>query len=103
MRRGVPKGYKHNWSYRGHWAEKKIRPGKWTFTFTATKHRKAGRNLGSFGIGTKGAWRINGIQYITKTGTGTYQTKLIGTKKPLKFYVKKPRYQTKRKWKRKYY
>lgn len=47
--------------------------------------------MGSFGIGTKGAWKINGIQYITKTGKGKYQTKLIGTKKPLKFYIKRPR------------
>lgn len=86
----VPKGYKHNWAYHGAWKEKKIRPGLWTFTFQATKHRKA-KNIGEFGIGTTGAWKIQGIQYIKKTGTGKYQTKLIGTKKPLQFNIKKPK------------
>lgn len=98
-KKGVPKGFKHNWAYRGHWAEKKIRPGKWKFIFKATKNRKA-KGTGSFGIGTTGAWKIQGIQYIKKTGKGTYQTKLVGTKIPLKFNVKKPKYKSKRKYKR---
>ena len=44
--------------------------------------------MGSFGKGTKGAWKIKGTQYITKTGKGKYQTDFRGTKKPMKFYVK---------------
>jgi hypothetical protein len=89
--KGVPKNYKHIWGYRGVWKEKKRGRGKgWDFTFNATKNHKH-KGMGSFGIGTKGAWKVIGIQYITKTGKNTYQTKLIGKKYPLKFYVKKPR------------
>lgn len=91
--KGVPKGFVHDWTYRGHWHEKKIRPGLWRFRFRATKNRKADR-MGSFGIGTKGAWKIKGTQYIRKTGRGKYQTDFIGTKRPLKFYIKSK----KRKW-----
>ena len=89
--RGVPKGFKHNWKYKGHWKEVKTRPGKWKIDFRATKSRRSARGMGSFGIGTKGAWRVKGVQYITKTGKGKYQTRLIGTKSPMKFYVRKPR------------
>lgn len=84
----VPKGYEENWKYTGRWSEKKLKKGLWKFTFTATKRRKA-KSYGEFKKGTKGAWAIKGIQYITKTGKGKYQTKFIGTKKPLKFHVKK--------------
>ena len=63
MKQGVPSGYNHNWTYKGHWQEHKKRKGLWTFTFTATKHRHA-KKWGTFGKGTTGAWRINGIQYI---------------------------------------
>lgn len=88
--KGVPRGYVHNWKYKGHWREKKI--GKyWKVDFRATKSRKTARSMGSFGIGTKGAWKIKGIQYIKKTGKGKYQTRLIARKYPLKFHVKKPR------------
>lgn len=90
MKRSVPKGFKHVWGYHGRWKERKVRKGKWSFVFTATKGKRA-RRMGSFGIGTKGAWRINGIQYIKKIGKGRYQTKLVGTKRPLRFYVKKTR------------
>lgn len=85
--KSVPPGYKENWTYRGRWSEKKLRKGLWKFTFTATKNRKA-KTYGNFGKGTKGAWKINATQYITKTGKGRYQTKMIGTKKPLKFHLK---------------
>lgn len=88
--RGVPKGYRHIWKYKGRWDEKKVKPGKWNFTFKATKGRKH-KGIGRFGVGTKGAWKIRGTQYIKKTGRDTYQTKLVGTKVPLKFYVKKPK------------
>lgn len=88
--KGVPAGYKEAWKYVGRWREKKLRKGKWRFTFTATKRRRA-KTYGSFGKGTKGAWKINAIQYIEKTGKGKYQTKMIGTKKPIKFHVKRPK------------
>jgi len=87
---GVPAGYKEDWAYHGHWGEKKLRKGLWKFRFTATKRRRAD-SYGSFGRGTKGAWKINGIQYITKTGKGKYQTTLIGTKKPIYFNVRQPK------------
>lgn len=88
-RKGVPKKYRHVWKYKGRWDETKLRPGLWKFKFNATKRHKH-KSMGSFGIGTTGAWKIKGIQYIKKTGRDTYQTRLIGTKKPLKFHVKKP-------------
>lgn len=88
--KGVPKGYKHFWKYKGVWDETKIKPGLWKFTFKATKNKKS-KSYGNFGKGTKGAWKIKGIQYIKKTGKGKYQTTFKGTKKPLKFYVKRRR------------
>jgi len=88
--RGVPPGYKENWNYKGRWSEKKLRKGLWKFRFRATKRRKA-RNFGNFGVGTTGAWKINGVQYIRKTGLGEYQTDFRGYKRPLRFNVKKPR------------
>lgn len=101
MKKGVPSGFRHKWSYlKSLWNEKKVRPGLWKFNWKATK-RKRSRKWGNFGKGTKGAWKINAIQYIVKTGKGKYQTKMIGTKKPLKFYVKKPK-NKKRKYSRKY-
>jgi len=89
LRKGVPTGYRHIWGYHGTWDERKVKPGKWTFTFTATKGRKH-TSMGSFGVGTTGAWKINGIQRIRKISRDKYQTKLTGTKVPLKFNVKKP-------------
>ena len=86
--RGVPKNFRHVWKYKGVWDETKVRPGLWKFNFKATKG-KTSRSMGSFGVGTKGAWKIKGVQYIKKTGMGRYQTRLVGTKKPLDFYVKK--------------
>lgn len=85
---GVPKGFTHNWAYKGRWHERKVHPGLWKIDFRATKHRKA-RSWGNFGKGTTGAWKIQGIQYIKKTGMGSYQTRLIGTKKPLKFNIRR--------------
>lgn len=94
-KRGVPAGYKENWKYVGKWSEKKLRKGLWRFDFTATKRRKA-NSYGNFGKGTKGAWKINAIQYIVKTGKGQYQTRMIGTKKPLRFNVRRPRRRSRR-------
>lgn len=89
--KSVPKGYKHYWKYhKSKWKERKIRKGLWGFTWTAIKSKKA-KSYGNFGKGTKGAWKINAIQYIEKTGKGKYRTKMIGTKKPLKFHIKTPK------------
>lgn len=96
-RKGVPKGYKENWKYTGRWSERKIRKGLWKFQFRATKRRKA-NTYGSFGKGTTGAWRINGIQYIKKTGMGEYQTDFRGYKRPLRFNVKRPKRRYNRRW-----
>lgn len=98
MARGVPKGFRHNWGYHGHWDERKIKKGLWKFKFRATKSRKTAKSMGSFGIGTTGAWDIKARQYIKKTGLGKYQTTMIGTKRPLKFKVRKP-YRKKRRYK----
>lgn len=87
----VPKGYTHNWTYKGHWKETKLKPGLWKIKFKATKNRKTAKTIGNFGIGTTGTWKIKAIQHIKKTGKGTYQTTMIGTKKPLKFNIKKPK------------
>lgn len=87
--KGVPKGYKHIWGYKGVWNERKTRKGLWKFTFKATKGHKH-KGIGSFGVGTTGAWKIKGVQYIKKISPNKYQTKLVGTKIPLKFNVVKP-------------
>lgn len=89
--KGVPIGYPENWKYTGRWSEKKVAPRRWRFSFKATKRRKA-NTYGSFGKGTKGIWKINAIQYITKTNKGEYQTHMVGTKKAIKFKVVKPKY-----------
>lgn len=93
-RQGVPAGYRENWKYTGRWSEQKKRDrwGRtyWPFVFKATKRRKA-KGYGGFGRGTKGAWKVKGVQYITKTGKGEYQTVLIGKKYPMRFYVKRTR------------
>lgn len=86
--RAVPVNYRENWAYRGKWSEKKIAPSKWAFTFTATKRRKA-KSYGNMPKGTRGIWGIRALQYIEKTGLGEYQTKMIGTKKAIKFVVPK--------------
>ena len=90
FKRSVPKNFRHIWKYKGVWDERKVRPGLWRFNFKATKGKSSSK-MGSFGVGTKGAWKISGIQYIQKLDKGRYQTNLIGTKKPLKFYVRKPK------------
>lgn len=96
MARGVPVGYKEAWRYLGRWRERKVAPGKWKFEFRATKRRRA-RSYGSFGKGTTGKWKINGVQYIKKTGKGKYQTYLVGTKRNLGFKVRNKKVSS---WKR---
>jgi len=87
-RHTVPSGYRHIWKYNGIWDETKLQKGLWKIKFRATKNKKSTK-YGQFGKGTKGAWKINATQYITKTGKGKYQTLMIGTKRPLKFYIKR--------------
>ena len=91
MNKGVPIGYRENWTYRGRWGEKKIsNKGVWKGEFRATKRRKS-RGYGGLGKGTKGKWKIWGIQYVKKTGKGQYQTVFKFKKKSLGFKVKKGR------------
>lgn len=81
--RSVPKGYRHLWTYqKGLWDERKTQSGKWKFDYRVTKKKKS-RNYGKFRKGFKIKWKINAIQYATKTGKGTYKTRMIGTKVPL--------------------
>lgn len=91
MAKGVPKGFEHSWRYNGRWNEKKIKKGLWKGRFRAIKSRKYTKSMGSFGIGTKGAWDIWGTQYIKKIAPNKYATDYIFYKKPKKFYVKKPK------------
>lgn len=79
-RKGVKKGFKHNWKYKGHWKEKKVGKGIWRIDFRATKGRKA-RSYGGYAKGSRLKWKINATQYAIKTGKGTYQTRMIGTKR----------------------
>lgn len=76
---GVPPGFTHNWSYRGHWKERKIKPGLWKGRFKATKRTKA-KSLGPK-PGSKLTWNIKGKQTARKTGKGEYQTTFDFTKK----------------------
>jgi hypothetical protein len=80
--KGVPKGYTHNWAYKGHWKETKRAPGKWTGTFTATKKTKSGG--GGPKPGFKILWKLNGTQQATKTSRGTYQTRFKFKKRKIK-------------------
>ena len=76
--KGVPKGYREHWSYRGHWDETKVAPKTWKVEFNATKRRRA--RMGGLQRGTTIVWAINGKRYARKDGAGHYQTKLIATK-----------------------
>ena len=78
-KKGVPRGYVHNWKYVGKWNEKKTGPGTWHIDFKATKRKKAEK--GGPPKGFKIHWKINADQYAVKTGKGKYQTRMIGTKK----------------------
>lgn len=81
--KAVPTGYKHHWTYRGRWNEKKIKPKLWKIDFIATKRTHA-RGYGNFKPNFRIKWKINAVQYAVKTGKGTYQTRMIGYKRPLK-------------------
>lgn len=83
MASAVPRGYVHNWKYTGRWHERKVSPKKWKIDFRATKGKRA-RGYGNFGKGFRIKWRINAVQYAKKTGKGTYQTRMVGTKTKMK-------------------
>lgn len=87
-KRGVKKGYKHIWGYKGVWKEKKTAPKTWKIDFKATKGKKGSKTYGGFGKGTKILWKITGYQTARKTGKGTYQTRLRATKKLIKANIK---------------
>lgn len=94
--KGTPTGYKHIWGYRGIWKETKKTPTTWKINFTATKNKKS-KGYGKFRKGFKVHWKIIADQYAIKTGKGTYQTKMIGTKKLISTGNKK---RGKRRWKK---
>lgn len=94
-RRGVPRGYRHFWKYKGIWKERKKPDGSWKIDFRASKGKKS-KGYGNFKKGFRIHWRINADQYAVKTGKGTYQTRMIGTKRRIhsgygKKYFKKHR------------
>lgn len=87
MARGVPKGYRHNWKYKGHWRERKTGRGKWDVDFTARKSRK-GSGRGGLPVGSEVTWKIEGYQTARKVSGRTYATRyrarkrLVGVKTP---------------------
>lgn len=89
-RKGVPSGYRENWAYHGRWSEKKIRPGLWKGTYTATKRRRA-NSYGNFGKGTFIKWKLYGYQTAVKVGKGIYQTVFKFYKRPVKVKVRRTR------------
>lgn len=91
MVRGVPKGYKEFWKYRGRWKERKLGKGFWGFTFKATKGRNS-RSYGNYPRGSRFGWYIKARQYVIKTGKGRYQTIMKGTKRLIHSKVKRRRY-----------
>ena len=82
-KRGVPKGYKHDWDYDGRWRETKVSPGNWNVGYTATKSRrvKAKYHKGAPPLGTLILWKINGYQMARKVGRNVYRTHLRARKK----------------------
>ena len=78
-KKGVPINYKHHWRYKGHWHERKVAPGRWQFTYTATKTR-AGSPRGGLRPGQKVIWNIRGTQIAQKVSGRTYKTTLTGVK-----------------------
>lgn len=92
MAKSVPKGYTHNWAYRGRWKETKIAPGKWKIRFRATKGRKVkGYVKGQPRKGFRIRWKINAIQDAIKTSKGTYQTDMRGYKTTVRAGYRKRR------------
>lgn len=88
--KGVPTGYFEDWKYVGRWKERKVRKGLWVGRFRATKTRmNKVRGWGSFGKGTKGRWKIVGVQDVVKVGKKKYLTDFKFVKKPVYFKVKK--------------
>lgn len=89
MSRGVPKGFRHIWGYKGVVKERKVAPGRWKMWWTATKRKRSG-SMGSVPRGSKIVWDVKGKQYAIKTGKGTYQIKTVLDKKLDNF--KKPKF-----------
>lgn len=75
------KGSRHNWTYRGHWYERKVKPGVWRFRFGATKFQKPRKGVGK---GSKYVWRIKATQRAVKTQSGRYRTRMHGFKSLIK-------------------
>jgi len=81
-RRGVPRGYRHDWRYRGRWRESKVGRGKWRFDFRARKGRVVpAKSVGSVPVGSKIKWRVNATQTVTKVGRDEYSTRMVGSKR----------------------
>lgn len=80
--RSVPRGYRHDWRYRGRWRERKVGRGKWKFDFRARKSRSVpAKSMGSVKKGDKITWRVRGTQTVTKVSKDQYSTRLVGSKK----------------------
>jgi len=81
-RRGVPRGYRHDWGYRGRWREVKVKRGEWRFRFDAVKSRGVpAKAMGSVPVGGRVRWRVSGVQTAVKVNRNQYRTRLVGVKR----------------------
>jgi len=79
---GMAIGGEHTWLYPdGIWQERKIAPGRWTFTFSSIKRRTRSAPEGSgAAIGTGYHWFILAHQRVRKRDKDSYETFMEGVK-----------------------
>jgi len=82
---GMKVGGHHRWIYdAGEWAEKKVTPDKWEFSYAVTKRRKGRAPEGSGApVGTAHHWFILADQTVTKVDANSYTTEMKGVKHKL--------------------
>jgi hypothetical protein len=75
--RGVKKGYRHAWGYKGIWREVKTKTGTWIGSFRARKTNMVPRkSMGSIKKGNTIKWKIDGTQTARKLNKDEYATEL---------------------------
>jgi hypothetical protein len=78
---GMAVGRGHRWDYEGLWAERKLAPDRWAFTFEATKRRREAAPEGSgCAIGSQFHWLVVAHQYVRKVDANAYATFMSGHK-----------------------
>lgn len=91
-KKGVPKGYTHDWHYKDNrFVETKIGPGTWKIYQGQSKHRNHSAPSGSgLPIGSELLWKFNTTQRMKKVDKDSYRGYMKGIKKLVK--VKIPKY-----------